>query len=515
VKRLVTAEEMRTMDRRTFSDAGVPGTTLMENAGSAVAREAADVLRETGGRRVLTCCGRGNNGGDGFVASRLLLGEGFDVQTAVFSDRAGVKGDAAAMLRALEETNHSVRFLPESGGASTLGPADLVIDALLGTGISGEVTGLYAEAIRWINGSGVPVLAVDLPSGLNADSGTFRGECIRADRTVTFAELKLGLVFYPGKSLAGRVRVRDIGIPESVAGSAGVRTFLAEAPDIRSRLPIRPPDGHKGTFGRVFVLAGSTGMTGAALLSSLASLRAGAGLTVLGIPESLNPIVESAALEVITRPLPETSEGSFSLLAENRIESLLRDAGAAAFGPGVSRHPETADLLRRAAIRCPHPLVLDADGLNAFEGRADRLRKRPAATVLTPHPGELSRLCGLAPAEIKADPVGVARRFAAEWNAVLVLKGAPTVIADATGRVFVNPTGNSGMATAGSGDVLTGLIAGLLAQGLSALDAALCGVYLHGLAGDLAAEEGNPRSLIAGDLLGRIGAAYSLVESAE
>ena len=514
MKRLVTAEEMRTMDRRTLSEAGVPGTTLMENAGAAAAREAADILRETEGRRVLIFCGKGNNGGDGFVASRLLLGDGFDVQTAVFSDRPGVKGDAATMLRALDEANPPVRFITESGGLKTLEPADLIIDALLGTGIGGEVTGLYSEAIRWINASGVPVLSVDLPSGLNADSGAVHGACVKADRTVTFAELKRGLVFYPGKSLAGRIRVAGIGIPESVAESAGLRTFLAEASDIRSRLPVRPQDGHKGTFGKVFVLAGSTGMTGAALLSSLASLRAGAGLTVLGIPRSLNRIVESAAFEVITRPLPETSEGSFSLLAENRIDSLLHDADAAAFGPGVSRHPETGDLLRRAVIRCPIPLVLDADGLNAFEGRADRLRKRAAATVLTPHPGELSRLSGLAPAEIKADPVGIARRFAAQWNAVLVLKGAPTVVADSTGRAFVNPTGNSGMATAGSGDVLTGLIAGLLAQGLSALDAALCGVYLHGLAGDLAAADGNSRSLIAGDLLARIGAAYSCVESA-
>jgi ADP-dependent NAD(P)H-hydrate dehydratase / NAD(P)H-hydrate epimerase len=365
-----------------------------------------------------------------------------------------------------------------------------------------------------MNGSRVPILSIDLPSGLDADSGRPCGACVRAERTVTLAVLKRGLVFYPGKTLAGRIRICDIGMPPSAVESAELRTFMAEASDIRARLPVRPPDGHKGTFGSVFMLAGSTGMGGAAVLASLASLRAGAGLTVLGIPQSLNPAIETAALEVITRPLLQTSEGSVSLRAERGIDGLLKSADAAAFGPGMSRNPETADLIRRAALRCAVPLVLDADGLNAFEGCAGRLRRRGAATVLTPHAGELSRLSGLTVQEILADPVDTARRFAEEWTAVVVLKGAPTVIAEPSGRATVNPTGNSGMATAGSGDVLTGLIAGLMAQGASAPDAALCGVYPHGFAGDLAAAEGNARSLIAGDLLRAIGSAFSAVETA-
>jgi hydroxyethylthiazole kinase-like uncharacterized protein yjeF len=512
--RLASGEQMRAMDRFAINQAGISGLDLMERAGCEVASEAEGMLQAMRGRRVLVCCGRGNNGGDGFVVSRHLIRGGYDVRTAVFSERAAVKGDAAVMLSALAESSAPIRFITESAGLESLDPGDLIVDALLGTGITGEVRGMTLEAIRWMNGSGVPILSIDLPSGLNADTGRPCGACVKAERTVTLAELKCGLVFHPGKSLAGAVRTCGIGMPRSAAESADIRTFLTEASDIRTRLPVRPPDGHKGTFGNVLVIAGSTGMTGAAVLASMASLRAGAGLTVLGIPRSLNPAIETAALEVITHPLPQTSEGSLSLRAERGIDALLKKADAAALGPGASRHPETADLLRRIAIRCPVPLVLDADGLNAFEGRADRLRKRKAVTVLTPHAGELSRLSGLSIPEIAADPVGVARRFAREWNAVVVLKGAPAVIAEPAGGVTVNPTGNSGMATAGSGDVLTGLIAGLLAQGVSAAAAALCGVYLHGLAGDIAAEERNPRSLIAGDLIERIGSAFSRVEAA-
>jgi ADP-dependent NAD(P)H-hydrate dehydratase / NAD(P)H-hydrate epimerase len=512
---LATAEQMRAMDRFAMEKAGIPGLDLMERAGREAASEARDMLDAgKGGKRVLVCCGRGNNGGDGFVVSRLLLRAGLDVGTAVFSGRGGVRGDAAVMLAALEETGHPVRFLPGSGGLKDLDPGDLVVDALLGTGLRGEAEGPAAEAIRWMNASGVPILSIDLPSGLDADSGRPRGACVKAERTVTLAVLKRGLVFHPGKTLAGRVRVADIGMPPSAVESAELDTFLTGVFDVRARLPVRPPDGHKGTFGRVFMLAGSTGMGGAAVLASLASLRAGAGLTVLGIPRSLNPSIETAALEVITRPLPQTSGGSLALGAERMIDGLLKSADAAAFGPGLSGNPETADLIRRAALRCAVPLVLDADGLNAFGGRAGRINRRGAATVLTPHAGEMSRLSGLAVQEILADPVGAARRFAKEWGAVVVLKGAPTVIAEPSGRATVNPTGNSGMATAGSGDVLTGLIAGLLAQGASAPDAALCGVYLHGLAGDLAAAKGSARSLIAGDLLAAIGSAFSAVEAA-
>jgi hydroxyethylthiazole kinase-like uncharacterized protein yjeF len=514
MKRLVTSEEMRAMDRMAIDRAGIPGLILMENAGISVAKAAEAMLCETGGRRVLVCCGKGNNGGDGMVAARHLVRKGIDVRMTVFADRDDVKGDALSQLYILEGLGLPVQFIPNRKGLKKLDPGDLIIDGLLGTGISGEITGFYADIIGVINLTGVPVLAIDLPSGLNSDTGLFSGACVQADRTVTFAELKPGLAFYPGKTLAGNVTVADIGIPESIVESVGVSTFLLEASDIQSRLPTRPPEGHKGTFGKVLILAGSTGLTGAAVLASLASLRAGAGLTVLGIPESLNPILEASAVEVITRPLPQTPEASLSLQAESNIHELFAWADVAAVGPGISRHPETADLIRRTAPGCTLPLVLDADGLNAFEGRADLFRKRKKPTVLTPHAGELSRLSGLSISEIISNPIAVARRYAHEWRTVLVLKGAPTVIAEPAGRAFVNSTGNSGMATAGSGDVLTGLIVGLLAQGVPALDAALCGVFLHGLAGDLAAADRNPRSLIAGDLLEWIGFAFSKVEAA-
>jgi hydroxyethylthiazole kinase-like uncharacterized protein yjeF len=514
LKRLVTAEEMRAMDKLAIDRDGIPGLVLMENAGIAVAKEAESLLRETGGRRILACCGKGNNGGDAMVAAHHLAARCFDVRTVVFSSPADLKGDALTQRRKLEESGIPVQFVTEQSGLSKLESGDLIVDGLLGTGIGGAVTGLYADAIQWINRTGVPVLAVDLPSGLNGDTGSFSGACVQARRTVTFAQLKRGLAFYPGRNLAGNVVVADIGIPESTADSIGISTFLLEAFDVRNRLPVRPPDGHKGTFGKVVVLAGSKGMTGASVLSSLASLRAGAGMALLGIPESLDPGLEAFPTEVITRPLPQTPTGSLSLGAESGIRELFEWADVAAVGPGLSRHPETSDLIRRVATGCPLPLVLDADGLNAFEGRADLLRKRKKPTVLTPHAGELSRLCGLSIPDITSDPVAVSKRCAREWGAVLVLKGAPTVVADFSGRVYVNSTGNSGMATAGSGDVLTGLIAGLLAQRVSALDAAICGVFLHGLAGDIAAAESNPRSLIAGDLLSRIGTAFSRIEAA-
>jgi NAD(P)H-hydrate epimerase len=501
------------MDRRAIDRDGIPGLVLMENAGIAVAKEAETLLRETGGRRILACCGKGNNGGDAMAAACHLIASGFDVRTVVFSGSADVKGDALSQLRKLEESGIPVQFVTEQSGLSNLDSGDLIIDGLLGTGISGAVTGLYADAIQWINRTGVPVLAVDLPSGLNGDTGSFSGTCVLARRTVTFAQLKRGLAFYPGRILAGNVVVADIGIPEPTADFVGVSTFLLEAFDVRNRLPARPPDGHKGTFGKVLIIAGSTGMTGASVLSSLASLRAGAGMALLGIPESLNPVLEAFPAEVITRPLPQTPSGSLCLQAESGIRELFKWADVAAIGPGMSRHPETADLIRRVVPGCPLPLVLDADGLNAFEGRTDLLRKRKKPTVLTPHAGELSRLSGLSVSDITSDPIAVSKRCAQEWGTVLVLKGAPTVIAESSGRAFVNSTGNSGMATAGSGDVLTGLIAGLLAQRVPAFDAAASGVFLHGLAGDIVAAESNPRSLIAGDLLARIGPAFSRVEA--
>jgi hydroxyethylthiazole kinase-like uncharacterized protein yjeF len=514
VKRLATAAQMKVMDRHAIDQAGIPGTALMEKAGAAVAAEAVDMLAASGGRRILVCCGKGNNGGDGLVAAGRLSESGFEVRAVLFGGREEVRGDAGKALQALEGKGLTVRCAGTGDAWRDGDRPDLIIDALLGTGIGGPAQGAIAEAILWMNGSGVPVLSVDLPSGLNADTGAAAGPCVRASRTVTLAEWKRGLAFHPGRGLAGIIRVAEIGIPEASAESAGVTAFLMETGDAGECLPCRPENGHKGTFGAVFLLAGSRGMTGAAVLSSLAALRSGAGLVRLGLPGSLLTVIGAAAPEVITDPLPETADGSTALSAVSFLAGRMNDTKAVVMGPGLGRHPETADLVRRLVPDCPCPLVLDADALNAFEGRPERLRRRAGETVLTPHAGEMSRLTGVAAGDIAADPVAAATAAAAEWNCIVVLKGAPTVTADPSGRAWVNSTGNPGMATAGSGDVLAGLIGGLIAQGVSVPAAARCGVWLHGKAGDLAAAERHPRSLIAGDLLGFIGRAFSAAEAA-
>ncbi|MDM7926015.1 MAG: NAD(P)H-hydrate dehydratase [bacterium] len=515
MRRLATAAQMRAMDLHAVEQAGIPGTALMEKAGAAVAAEAADMLAASGGRRVLVCCGKGNNGGDGFVAARRLSEMGFEARPVLFGGREEVRGDAAEALRALEEKGPSVRSARTGEDWRESGRWDLIIDALLGTGIGGPAHGAIEEAILWMNGSGVPVLSVDLPSGLNADTGTAPGPCVRASRTVTFAERKRGLAFYPGRAFAGDVRVADIGIPEASAESAKIRTWLYETGDCGGDLPARPANGHKGTFGTVFLLAGSRGMTGAAVLSSLAALRSGAGLVRLNLPGSLLTVIGASAPEVITDPVPETPDGSAALSAEPLLAGRMKGPKAAVLGPGLGRNPETAHLVRRHNADCPCPLVLDADGLNAFEGRSGRLKRRAGETVLTPHAGELSRLTGAPAADIAADPVAAATAAAAEWNCVVVLKGGPTVTADPSGQAWVNSTGNPGMATAGSGDVLAGFIAGLISQGAAAPAAARCGVWLHGKAGDLAAAKRHPRSMIAGDLLEFIGGAFSAAEPAD
>jgi ADP-dependent NAD(P)H-hydrate dehydratase / NAD(P)H-hydrate epimerase len=514
MRRLATGAAMRSMDREAIGRLGIPGILLMENAGLAVADAAEAVLRRAGGSRVLVLCGKGNNGGDGFAACRHLLRRGITVDCAAACSRPDVSGDSLTMLRFLEAHGVRVRFAAAPAWLDRLPRPDLVVDALLGTGARGPAGGRIGRAVGWIVQSGLPVVSVDVPSGLDADTGAVPGPCVRADRTVTLAEMKRGLWLYPGRGMAGEVSVADIGIPEAAAAGRTFDAFLVENADVRECLPKRPADGHKGTFGRVLVLAGSTGMTGAAALCSLAALRAGAGLVKLGIPESLNAVLESAAPEVVTLPLPQTAEGSLSLAAEKEILSLAGDwADAVAVGPGLSRHPETAELVRRLVLAGRAPVVLDADGLNAFEGRQDLFRKRRRPLVLTPHAGEMSRLRGLPIGTIEADRIGTVLNACREWGAVVVLKGASSLTADPAGRVLVNPTGNSGMATAGSGDVLTGVIAGLIGQGAEIPAAAWCGVFLHGLAGDIASRATGERALIAGDLLASLGKAFLRLEA--
>jgi hydroxyethylthiazole kinase-like uncharacterized protein yjeF len=517
---LATAEEMRRADRRATERYGVPSLLLMENAGRGAVDALEQVLGPVGRRRIAVLCGKGNNGGDGFVVARHLLGRGARV-SAWLEGRAGeVQGDARVNLDALQRAGESVAEAADPAGdafgrlRADLGDADVVVDALLGTGVRGPATGAIAAAIEAINAAERPVCALDLPSGLPSDGDAPAGPVVRARVTVTFGLPKLGLVLPAGAAYAGRVEIADLGIPRALLGE-GVPTALLEAADVRATLPLRPVDAHKGTYGHLLVVAGSVGRTGAAVLACLGALRAGTGLVTCATPGSQQPVVAAQLSEAMTEPLPETAARTLSAKAVERIVELLSRMDAVALGPGVGLDPETQAAVLTLVRDVERPMVVDADALTALAGRPGACRDAPAPRLLTPHPGEAARLLGCGIAEVQADRIASARRLAAESGAVVALKGARTVVADPDGRVTLNPTGNPGMATGGTGDVLTGVAGGLLAQGVAPAAALSAAVYLHGLAGDLAAETRGEAGLVAGDVADAIPAAIRRILDAD
>jgi hydroxyethylthiazole kinase-like uncharacterized protein yjeF len=489
---IVTAAQMQEMDRRTIVEFGIPGRVLMECAGRGATRVFLERLYCRGPGRVGILAGRGNNGGDGFVIARYLAQRGIEVKVFLLADAETVQGDAAANLQLLSASGIQVIQIPDEGAFANHLKALLHqhywIDALLGTGLKSEVKGFYRRAIEFINASHRPVLAVDIPSGLNADTGQPCGACIQATVTATFGFAKIGHVVYPGAGYCGPVEVVDIGIPPSMVRSAGVNQHLIQGSAIRPLLGHRAADAHKGSAGHVLVIAGSKGKSGAAAMAAASVLRAGAGLVTLGVPESLNPVLESLLVEAMTVPLPDQGTG---LLLEEAFDTILQAAAAKqtlVLGPGLGTASHTRNLTARIIREIDLPIVIDADGLNNLAGHMGWLKTRTTTTVLTPHPGEMARLTGTSTAEIQLDRLAAARRLAGDVGAYVVLKGARTVVAEPDGRAWINPTGNSGMAAGGMGDVLSGLIAGLLAQGLAACDACRAGVYLHGLAADILAQ---------------------------
>jgi hydroxyethylthiazole kinase-like uncharacterized protein yjeF len=509
MQRLVTAARMQELDRAAISENGIPGLTLMENAGRGVVDGMTKHLGNLAATRPLVICGKGNNGGDGFVVVRLLLEKKARPDCVLLGKAADLSLDALASYQLLAASGCKVQ---EAASRADIEPLfcsrKIVVDAIFGTGLARAPAGLAADAVQLINSSGAYVVAVDLPSGLQSDTGTPYNPCVRADLTVTMALPKLGLWLYPGRALAGRIEVADIGI---ATRDQGADAFLLDAAYVRSVLPRRHPDGNKGTFGRALVVAGSRGFSGAAILAGRAAVRSGCGIVHLAVPEGICESVASGVVEAVKSPLPQTEECALSPAA---LESLLDAAGSAqavALGPGIGTDRRTQKLQLSFLAEIDKPTVVDADGVNNLIGRLGMLSRTKAPLVLTPHPGEFARLTGTRPAQANADRAGSARKFATERKVVLVLKGASTVIAAPDGRVFVNPTGNSGLATGGTGDVLTGLIAGLLAQGMSPLDAACAGVYLHGLAADIAVKTLTEYCLAAGDLPGYLPAAYSAV----
>lgn len=504
---VLTAEEMREADRRTIEGVGLPGAVLMENAGAG----AVEALRSRFGtaRRVSVLCGKGNNGGDGYVVARRLG----DLEVTVYlaGTRDEVRGDALQHLEALERSGGRVVELPDGAAwerrrEQALG-ADLVVDALLGTGLDRAPRGLVGQVVAdlaRLGPGGPPVLAVDLPSGLPSDGGEVRWETVRADLTVTFAAPQPGHVLPPACDRVGELRIVDIGIPRSVL-EARSRLGLVELADAGRCWPPRREGAHKGDFGHLLVVGGSVGKTGAVVLASTAALRAGAGLVTSAVPAPSLAIVAAGRAEAMTEPLPLDGDGGLAGAALDRLLELAGARDAVALGPGLGQGRGTRDLVRAFVRACPVPLVLDADGLNALapqdgeEALSELAREAP--TVLTPHPGEMARLLRLTTAEVQGARLERARQLAAATGAVVALKGQRTVVAHPDGRAAVNGTGNPGMATGGTGDVLTGLVGALLARGTEALSAAVAAACVHGLAGDLAAERLGQESLLAGDLV--------------
>jgi NAD(P)H-hydrate epimerase len=505
---LLTAAEMREMDRRTIEEFGLPGRILMENAGRGAFRALLDSFPDIQNQKVAVLAGRGNNGGDGFVIGRCLAQHGIRATVYLLSESKLLQGDALSNFNLLPSLNIPVRECPDVKAFNRykkeIAHHQVIVDAIFGTGLNSDVKGYFKTVIDFINSLNKQVLAVDIPSGLHTDTGQPCGVCIQATATATFAFPKIGHLVLPGAEYTGKLHIIDIGIPPHIADGVCPRHHILTEESIGNMIRPRALDTHKGGVGHVLVVAGSTGKTGAAAMCALSALRAGAGLVTLGVPESLNPVVEPQALEVMTAPLPEITTGILSDESFEAIMDLVSDKRCLALGPGLGTAPETRRLVARLVKSCPVPLVIDADGLNNLAANTDILKSKKTEIILTPHPGEMARLMAASAKDIQADRIGCARAFAEKFKVHLVLKGAKTVMAHPDGRVYVNPTGNPGMASAGMGDVLTGMIAGFAAQGYAPAEAAKIAVYLHGSAADHLAQTKGPFGYIASDVMAEI-----------
>ena len=499
--RILTADEMRRVDQRAIEEIGIPSMVLMENASIGVADAVAQEFADA--ESVAILCGPGNNGGDGLALARHLDARGYALRVFLVIRSSQPRGDAAAQLEILRRSGLPVETVD---GETDLGPVvstcsgcDLVVDALFGTGLTRPLAGHFADLVERLGALGRPILAVDLPSGLDGSRAEAPGPHLSAELTVTFAAPKVAHVFEPAATAAGRVVVTDLGIPPYLVDEAPGDLYLLLGRELAACLAPRALQAHKGDFGHALLVAGSPGKAGAAILAARAAVRGGAGLVTAAVPEPILGVVDGGSLESMTLALPAGPEGGLGSGAAEAVRLAAEGKRAVALGPGLGLAAETVAEVRALARELPLPVVLDADALNALAGRLGELASRDAETVLTPHPGEMARLLDLSTSEVQADRVTAARRAAVESGAVVILKGHRTLVANPDGAVHVNPTGNPGMASGGSGDVLTGLVAALLAQGYDALAAAQLGVYLHGLAGDLAIEDVAPEALRAGD----------------
>ena len=509
--RVVTAHTMQEIDKRSIEEFGIPGLTLMENAGQNCVKA---LFTEFGSQlnHVVIIAGKGNNAGDGFVIARLLGEKGCSVKVLILAEQEDFTGDAAINLGRL--VPRMINFCPHEGQLSALHleeifKADVVVDAILGTGLRSDVSGVFREAVELINTCGRPVLAVDIPSGIHGTTGRVLGEAVRAFITVTFAFAKLGHVLYPGAEHTGKLLITDIGIPKVLMESAVGYDFL-NVECMRPLLHRRDRQAHKGHFGHCLIISGSTGKTGAAALCANSAVRAGSGLVTLAVPESLHPILEIKTTEAMTVPLPDSGSGYLISSAYPSIEKLLIGKDAVAIGPGIDRRPGTVALVQTLVESVTQPMVIDADGLNALAEDITVLkRKKTANLILTPHPGEMARLLKNAIPDVEAIRISVAQEFARSYGVYLILKGARTIIASPTGTAAINSSGNPGMATGGMGDVLTGILVSLLGQGYSAGDACRLGVFIHGYAADMVAEHKGEIGINASDVQEMLPFAYN------
>ncbi len=514
--RILSTSEMRAVDRRAIDEVGIPGLVLMENAAIGVVDAIAECFPQA--ETVAIFCGPGNNGGDGLAVARQLDCRGYRLRTFVVTGAASLRGDAAVQLDILQRAGKSVEHLsPETGLAAARQACcdcDLIVDALFGTGLSRPLEGHFADLVQLLSDSGPPVLAVDLPSGLDASQGAIPGPTLSAEVTVTFAAPKLAHIFEPAAEKVGRVVVTDLGIPPFLVEEAPGHLHLLDRDELAACLLPRAASTHKGDFGHTLLIGGSSGKSGAIVLAARAAVRSGAGLVTAAVPSPILSAVDAGSLESMTLSLAVDALGELSSEAVSAVLAAAAGKRSVAIGPGLGLGAQTVRVVRQLVAELEAPLVIDADGLNALAGHLGELQSRSGETVLTPHPGEMGRLLGITTAEVQADRIVAVRRAAEVSGAMVILKGHQTLIADPGGEIYVNSTGNPGMATGGSGDVLTGLLAAVLAQGYDTLIASQLAVFLHGLAGDLVVEEGAPEALAASDLITAMPRAFRRLRAA-
>jgi NAD(P)H-hydrate epimerase len=510
--KVATAESIRELDRRAIEEFGISGAVLMENAGRGTARVILDRFPDAAKQGVVIVCGRGNNGGDGFVIARHLSNRGVGVAVFIVGEAKTVReGEARINLDILHRMGTGTMEVTTDDDLLALRKSfcecGVIIDALFGTGLAREVSGMNARAISAMHSAretgNVSILSVDIPSGINTDTGKVLGTAVQADVTVTFALPKVGALIYPGAEHVGEHIVLDISIPHTLVDEMKSDYFLLSGETVWPLFKKRKPDAHKGTFGHLLIISGSPGKTGAAALAADGALRAGAGLVTVGVPKSLNPILEMKLTEAMTLPLPD-EDGHLSSEAFDAIMDEVERRTAIALGPGLGTSKGAREVVRGLIAESPVPLVIDADGLNVIACDADILKNKNSEIILTPHPGEMGRLIGKASREVQADRIGAVKHLSGLYGVWVVLKGARTLIASPTGEITIATGGNPGMASGGSGDILTGLIGGFLAGTKNPFKSSAAGVYIHAAAGDRANEHIGETSLIATDILKEI-----------